>query len=91
MNTQEYKEYISLIFDNYLRKLLYVGTIIVAIFLLIRFFNHGDKVLESVMLLLGVVIFGELFIQTFKWLFVKAPRFFKVPDYKEDSEKGKEN
>ncbi|MBC8237184.1 MAG: hypothetical protein H8E76_03050 [Helicobacteraceae bacterium] len=79
MNTEEYEEYISLIFDNYLRKLLYAGVIVVSIFLLIRYLSEGDKLLESIMLIIGLLIFGELFIQTFRWLFSKAPSFFKVP------------
>ena len=78
MNPEEYKEYVSLIFDNYLRKLLYVGTIIVTIFLAIRYLNEGDKLLESIMVIIGVLIFGELFLQTFRWLFSKAPSLFKV-------------
>ncbi|MFT5660034.1 MAG: hypothetical protein ACI9TV_000668 [Sulfurimonas sp.] len=79
MDAEEYKEYVSLIFDNYLRKLLYIGTIIVTIFLLIRYLSEGDKLLESIMVIIGVLIFGELFIQTFRWLFSKAPSLFKVP------------
>ena len=79
MDAEEYREYVSLIFDNYLRKLLYGGTILVSIFLLVRYINEGDKPLESVMVVLGVLIFGELFLQTFRWLFSKAPLFFKAP------------
>ena len=79
MDPEEYKEYVSLIFDNYLRKLLYIGTILVSIFLVIRYLSQGDKLLESVMVIIGLLIFGELFIQTFRWLFSKAPVFFKVP------------
>ncbi len=79
MDAEEYKEYVSLIFDNYLRKLLYIGTIIVTIFLAIRYLNEGDKPLESVTVIIGVLIFGELFLQTFRWLFSKAPSLFKVP------------
>ena len=79
MDPEEYKEYVSLIFDNYLRKLLYIGTILVSIFLVIRYLSQGDKILESVMVIIGLLIFGELFIQTFRWLFSKAPAFFKVP------------
>ena len=78
MNPKEYKEYINLIFDNYLRKLLYAGTIIVSIFLVIRYLSTGDKLFESFMLIIGVLIFGELFIQTFRWLFTKAPSFIKI-------------
>jgi hypothetical protein len=84
MNTEDYKEYINLIFDNYLRKLLYAGTILVSIFLLIRYLSQGDKLLESVMLILGVLIFGELFIQTFRWLFSKVPSLLKTPTPSED-------
>lgn len=79
MNPEEYKEYVNLIFDNYLRKLLYAGTLIVTIFLVINYLIEGDKFLESIMVILGVLIFGELFLQTFRWLFSKAPLFFKVP------------
>ncbi len=79
MDAQEYKEYVSLIFDNYLRKLLYGGTILVSIFLAIRYLNEGDKILESITVILGVLIFGELFLQTFRWLFSKAPSLFKMP------------
>ncbi|MDB2562242.1 hypothetical protein N9X61_01410 [Sulfurimonas sp.] len=79
MDAEEYQEYVSLIFDNYVRKLLYIGTIIVTIFLTIRYISEGDKLLESIMVILGLLIFGELFIQTFRWLFNKAPSFFKVP------------
>lgn len=79
MDAEEYKEYVSLIFDNYLRKLLYVGTIFVSIFLVIRYLNEGDKFLESITVIIGVLIFGELFLQTFRWLFSKAPSLFKVP------------
>lgn len=78
MDAEEYREYVSLMFDNYVRKLLYIGTIIVTIFLTIRYLNAGDKLLESIMVIIGLLIFGELFIQTFKWLFSKAPSFFKV-------------
>lgn len=78
MNPEEYKEYVSLIFDNYLRRLLYIGTSIVTIFLLIRYLSEGDKLLESVTVILGVLIFGELFLQTFRWLFSKAPSLFKI-------------
>lgn len=79
MDAEEYKEYVSLIFDNYLRKLLYICTSIVAIFLTLRYISEEDKILESIMLILGVLIFGELFLQTFRWIFAKAPSFFKVP------------
>lgn len=79
MNPEEYKEYVSLIFDNYLRKLLYAGTILVTVFLMIRYLNEGDKLLESAFVIMGVLIFGELFLQTFRWLFSKAPKLFKVP------------
>lgn len=78
MDTEEYKEYVSLIFDNYLRKLLYIGTIIVTIFLVIRYLSEGDKLLESITVIVGVLIFGELFLQTFRWLFSKAPSLFKI-------------
>ena len=60
MDPEEYKEYVSLIFDNYLRKLLYIGTILVSIFLVIRYLSQGDKLLESVMVIIGLLIFGEL-------------------------------
>lgn len=79
MDAEDYKEYINLIFDNYLRKLLYIGTSVVSILLTIRYLSEGDKLLESVMVIIGVLIFGELFIQTFRWLFSKAPDLFKVP------------
>ena len=90
MEPEEYKEYVSLIFDNYLRKLLYVGTILVTIFLLIRYLNEGNKLLESIFVILGVLIFGELFLQTFRWLFSKAPKFFKVPTAAPEAEDTKE-
>ncbi|QSZ42853.1 hypothetical protein GJV85_12285 [Sulfurimonas aquatica] len=79
MTPEEYKEYVNLIFDNYLRKLLYAGAIIISIFLVIKYLNDGDKFLESVMVIMGVLIFGELFLQTFRWLFSKAPSLFRVP------------
>ena len=90
MDAEEYKEYVSLIFDNYLRKLLYAGTILVTIFLVIRYLNEGDKLLESIFVILGVLIFGELFLQTFRWLFSKAPSLFKVPTSKLPTEGTKE-
>jgi len=90
MDPEEYKEYISLIFDNYLRKLLYVGTILVSIFLVIRYLSQGDKLLESVMVIIGLLIFGELFIQTFRWLFSKAPALFKIPDAASSTQDTKE-
>ena len=92
MDAEEYKDYLSLIFDNYLRKLLYVGTILVTLFLGIRYLSEGDKLLESIMVILGVLIFGELFLQTFRWLFSKAPSLIKVPTAtlaKEDTKKMK--
>ena len=90
MDPEEYKEYISLIFDNYLRKLLYVGTILVSIFLVIRYLSQGDKLLESVMVIIGLLIFGELFIQTFRWLFSKAPALFKIPNAASSTQDTKE-
>ena len=90
MDPEEYKEYISLIFDNYLRKLLYIGTTLVSIFLVIRYLSQGDKLLESVMVIIGLLIFGELFIQTFRWLFSKAPALFKIPNAASSTQDTKE-